>query len=96
MLTSSTAGSDYSSTVMELRFNAAVSRHVVRVPIIQDSITENDERFRARLMLVQSNGINVQITPDQAMITIMNGERVAILCYFLVVLRMTTVSSSWH
>ena len=76
MSTSSTAGSDYISTVMELRFNPAVSRHVVRVPITQDSITEMDERFRARLMLVQNNGINVQVTPDQAMITIMdsNGE----------------------
>ena len=72
VLISSTAGSDYSSTVMELRFNPAVSRHVVRVPIIQDSITEIDECFRARLMLVQSNGINVQVTPDQAVITIMD------------------------
>ena len=96
MLTTSTAGSDYSNTVMELRFNPAVNRHVVRVPITQDSITEMDERFRARLMLVQSNGINVQVTPDQAMITIMNGERVTVPCYFLVVLTMMTVSSSWH
>ena len=76
MLISSTAGSDYSSTVMELRFNAAVLCHVVRVPIIQDSITEIDERFRAHLILVQNNGINVQVTPDQAVITILdfNGE----------------------
>ena len=76
MLTSSTAGSDYSSTVMELRFNPALSRHVVRVPIIQDSITEFDERFRARLMLVQSNGINIQVAPNQAEVTILadNGE----------------------
>ena len=76
VLMSSTAGSDYSSTVMELRFNPAVSRHVVRVPINQDSITEIDEHFRARLMLVQNYGINVQVTPDQAIITIMdyNGE----------------------
>ena len=76
MLISSTAGFDYSSTVMELRFNATVLRHVVRVPIIQDSITEIDERFRASLMLVQSNGINIQVAPNQAEVTILadNGE----------------------
>ena len=72
MSTSSTAGSDYSSTVMELKFNAAVNRHVVRIPITQDNITEIDERFRAHLILVEDNGINVQVTPDQAMVTIMD------------------------
>ena len=70
----STAGSDYSNTVMELTFNAAVRRHVVRVPVIQDSFSELNERFRANLMLVKHNGINVQIDPDETEATIEDDD----------------------
>ena len=84
MLISSTAGSDYSSTVMELKFDPAVSRHVVRIPITQDNITEIDERFRAHLILVEDNGINVQVTPDQAVITIMEYNCESTVLLFLV------------
>ena len=47
-----TAGSDYSRTVVELVFSAAVRRHVVTVPT---------ERFRATV--VENNGINVVVNP---------------------------------
>ena len=70
----STAGSDYINTVMELTFNAAVRRLVVRVPIIQDSISELDERFRANLVLVKDNEINVQIDPDEVEVKIEDDD----------------------
>ena len=56
-----TAGSDYSRTVVELVFSAAVRRHVVTVPITQDSFSEVNERFRASLSVVENNGINVVV-----------------------------------
>ena len=70
MLFSSTAGSDYTSTVIELVFSAAVRRHVVRVPITQDSSSELNEYFRASLSLVENNGINVVVNPSLATVTI--------------------------
>ena len=74
MLFSSTAGSDYNSTVMELVFSAAVRRHVVRVPIINDNFSEMNERFRTSLSLVENNGINVVIDPALAFVTIEDDD----------------------
>ena len=74
MLFSFTAGSDYTSTVVELVFSAAVCRHVVRVPITNDSFTEVNERFRASLSLVENNGINVVVDSGQAIVTIVDND----------------------
>ena len=54
-------------------------RFVVRVPILQDLVIEGTEQFRASLSLVQSNGINVNVNPDQATVDIIDdeGERVS-------------------
>ena len=49
-------------------------RIVVRVPILQDSNIEGTEQFRASLSLVQSNGINVAVSPDQATVDIIDDE----------------------
>ena len=68
------AGSDYTSTVMELVFSAVVRRHVVRVSIINDSFSEINERFRASLTLVEKNGINVLINPALAIVTIVDDD----------------------
>ena len=59
---------------MELVFSATARRHVVRVPIINDSFSEINERFRASLSLVMNNGINVVIDRDQAIVTIMDDD----------------------
>ena len=70
-----TAGSDYTSTVMELVFSAIVRRHVVRVPITRhDSLFEVNEQFRATLSLVENNGISVAVNPVLATVTIKDGE----------------------
>ena len=71
-----TAGSDYTSTVMNLTFSSNVRRIVVRVPILQDSAIEGTEHFRASLSLVQSNGINVDVSPDQATVDIIDDDGV--------------------
>ena len=59
---------------MELVFSAAVRRHVVRVPIINDSFSERSERFTAGLTLVENNGINVVINPPLAFVTIEDDD----------------------
>ena len=74
MLFSSTAGSDYNSTVMELVFSATACRHVVRVPIINDSFSERNELFSASLSLVENNGINVVVDPPLAFVTIEDDD----------------------
>ena len=74
MLFSSTAGSDYISTVIELVFSATDRRHVVRVPIINDSFSEMNERFWASLSLVENNGINVVVGPPLALVTIEDND----------------------
>ena len=79
MLFLSTAGSDYNSTVMDLMFSAAVRRHVVRVPITQDSFYECNELFTGSLSLVQCNGINVDVSPNQTTVKITGDE--GIKCY---------------
>ena len=76
MLFSSTAGSDYNSTVMELMFSATARRHVVRIPIINDSFSERTERFTASLSLVENNGIIVVINPLLAFVTIEDDDGV--------------------
>ena len=71
------AGPDYTSTVMELVLSGAVCRHVVKVPITQDSFSELPEQFSASLSLVENNGINVVVNPDPAIVTVFedsNGE----------------------
>ena len=69
-----TAASDYTSTVMNLTFSSNVRRIVVRVPILQDSNIEGTEQFRASLSLVQSNGIYVDVSPDQATVDIIDDD----------------------
>ena len=68
------AGSDYTSTVMNLTFSSNVRRIVARVPILQDVFCEGTEQFRASLSLVQSNGINVTVNPDQATVDIIDDD----------------------
>ena len=68
------AGSDYTNTVMELVFSASVRRHVVRVPITQDSSSELNEQLRASLSLVENNGINVVVDPILATVTIEDND----------------------
>ena len=61
---------------MNLTFSSNVRRIVVRVPILQDSAIEGTEHFRASLSLVQSNGINVDVSPDQATVDIIDDDGV--------------------
>ena len=58
----------------ELTFSSNVQRTIARVPIIQDAFSEGTEQFRASLSLVQSNGINVTVSPDQATVDIIDDD----------------------
>ena len=70
---------DYNKTVEDLIFNSSVRHIVVRVPIVQDSFSEQTEQFRASLSLVESNGINVTLSPEQATVNITDDDGISIL-----------------
>ena len=52
---------------------------VVRVPIVQDAFSEETEQFRASLSLVDSNGINVTLSPEQVTVNITDDEGISIM-----------------
>ena len=62
----------------ELSFNSSVRHIVVKVPILQDALFEGIEQFRASLSLVQSNGINVAVSPNQATVDIIDDEGISV------------------
>ena len=68
------AGADYSSTTRILTLNGNHSRIWVLVPIVLDEFTELNEQFRASLSLVDDNGINVSVHPDQSTVEIINDD----------------------
>ena len=74
-----TAGLDYNKTVKYLIFNSSVQYIVVRVPIVQDLFSEQTEQFHASLSLVESNGINVALSPEQVTVNITDDEGILIL-----------------
>ena len=43
---------------------------MVRVPILDDSLTESTEQFLASLALVEDNGISVDVNPAVATVNI--------------------------
>ena len=59
---------------MNLTFSSSVRRIVVRVPILQDISIEGTEQFRASLSLVESNGINVDVSTEQAIVDIIDDD----------------------
>ena len=74
-----TAGLDYMETVEDLIFNSSVQHIVVWVPIVPDDFSEETEQFRASLSLVESNGINVTLSPEQATVNINDDEGISIM-----------------
>ena len=52
---------------------------VVRVPIVPDTFSEETEQFRASLSLVESNGINVTLSPEQVTVNITDDEGITIM-----------------
>ena len=59
---------------MNITFSSSVQRIVVRVPILQDILCEGTERFRASLSLVNSNGFNVDLSPNQTTVNIIDDD----------------------
>ena len=59
---------------MNITFSGSVQRIVVRVPILQDILCEGTEQFRASLSLVESNGINVDVSPNQTTVNIIDDD----------------------
>ena len=47
---------------------------MVRIPIIQDILTEPTEQFRANLALVENNGISVTVDPAVATVNIIDDD----------------------
>ena len=66
-------------TVEYLIFDRSVRHIVVRVPIVPDDFSEETEHFRASLSLVESNGINVTLSPEQATVNITDDEGTSII-----------------
>ena len=56
-----------------------MQRIVVPVPIVQDTFSEQTEQFRASLSLVESNGINVTLSPEQATVNITDDDGISIM-----------------
>lgn len=61
------------STTQELEFNSGTLRHVVSVPIVDNTISENIEQFSARLTLV-SSGADVELNFDEAAVSIIDDD----------------------
>ena len=59
---------------MNITFSSSVQRIVVRVPILQDILCEGTEQFRASLSLVKSNGFNVDLSPNQTTVDIIDDD----------------------
>ena len=78
-----TAGSDYNSTETELTFNSSVQCMVVMVPILQDALFEGNEQFHGSLSLVQSNGINVAVSPNQTIVNIIDDDEGIDCCAYV-------------
>ena len=68
------AGADYNSTTRILTLKGTHSRIGVQVPIILDEFAEVNEQFRGTLSLVDDNGINVNVRPDQSIVEIINSK----------------------
>ena len=68
------AEADYTSTMRLLTFNRSSSRIAVQVPILHDEFTELNEQFRASLSLVNGNGFNVILRPDQSTVKIIDDD----------------------
>ena len=72
-----TAGLDYNETVEILIFNSTLQRIIVEVPIVQDEFSESNEQFSANLSIVESNGIKVDLSPEQAIVNITDEKGMA-------------------
>ena len=44
------------------------------VPIVHDGLSEHNEQFRANLLLVDNNGINVSVYAEQSTVVIINDD----------------------
>ena len=64
---------DYESTTQDLVFTASTTRHVVEIPIVDDTVTESIENFFAQLTVIQSDA-DVQLAPDQTTIEITDDD----------------------
>ena len=57
-----------------MKFHGSRTRIGVIVPIVHDGLSEHNEQFRASLSLVDDNGINVSVYPDQSTVEIINDD----------------------
>ena len=69
----SPAPGDYTSIDMMLTFDSDNIQITVQVEIVDDSDPEDPEDFSLHLELV--NGINVTVSPDEAMIQILDNGK---------------------
>ena len=64
---------DYMPTTLMLDFSSSVTRFEVQIPIVNDDIYEETERFFARLTVLMT-GVDVLLSPDSASITIFDND----------------------
>ena len=66
---------DYSSLNQTLTFSPDTTTQVISVPLLDDSIDEEDETFLASLELdSSSDDQNIQIQPDEATLLILDDD----------------------
>ncbi|WP_417383300.1 Calx-beta domain-containing protein [Gimesia sp.] len=68
-------GTDFESTTGILTFNPGETIKTISVPLIDDYIPENQEKFYVRISDVQGNGSNVTITEDTGYIFINDEDQ---------------------
>ena len=64
---------DYTTIIQELSFNQSNTQREVRIPITDDDIVENVERFLGQLTLV-TTGVMVQLSPQETEILINDND----------------------
>ena len=64
---------DFTATNQLLVFDAAMSEHIVMIPIIDDDLLEHEERFSATLTQLASDD-QVSLSPSEANITILDND----------------------
>ena len=68
------AGSDYNSTIQPLEFQTDQSNLTLRIPLVDDSILENTERFTV-VLTVAVEDINVALGPGNVTsVTILDND----------------------
>ena len=66
------AGVDFNDVTTTLQFNSGTNRQCVDIPVVNDTVLENDEDFFA---VLNSTDSSVIVSPDTARVVIEDNDR---------------------